>query len=253
MKRVFPLFSLMLIPFFLSGCTTLRDIYAPEEKNLLSGAGAIAAQKPENCTGNDCELEAQKYQLIDMKALLKEYGFNDPELVSEDLSKSQKYRYLRNELQDRLIAASNQRCGAYIRMLSTAKAQSKMGWGAFATLLSGAASVTTPAAASQLLSAGSTVANGVLSLYNESYFNNLTVNVISAGITKQREGLLLQINDQRKLDLSEYPVNRAISDALLYHSKCNIVSGLEAASIATKLASGNSVAQKIRSDDKEDK
>jgi hypothetical protein len=86
----------------------------------------------------------------------------------------------------------------------------------------------------QALAAGSTVSSAYLSLYNEAYFNNLAVNVISSGIDKRREAILKQLGEFREQPLSDYPVNRAIADALLYHSACNIISGLETAAAATK-------------------
>jgi hypothetical protein len=121
-----------------------------------------------------------------------------------------------------------------------------MGWGGLATFLSGAASVATPASAAKALAAGSTVSNAFLSLYNEAYFNNLTMNVISAGISKQREGILANITSQRDDALSKYPVNRAIADALAYHSACNIISGLEAAAAATKNAAAKDIAPALK-------
>jgi hypothetical protein len=44
--------------------------------------------------------------------------------------------------------------------------------------------------------------------------------------------------------MKDYPVNRAIADALSYHAACNIVSGLEAAASATNAADAMKVAGK---------
>lgn len=211
----------------------------PEESNLLSGAGSIVHTEKSK--------KAEDFELLDMDQLLKTYGFEDPQTVSRQLSdKADELQYRRNDLQDRIIAASNQRCGTFLRILTSSKSQTQMGWGGLATLLSGAASVTNPASAAKILAAGSTVSNSFLNLYNEAYFNNLTVSVISSGIAKYREGILTQITDQRQGTLSDYPVNRAIADALTYHSACNIITGLEAAATATKSASTVSVAPAIK-------
>jgi hypothetical protein len=45
--------------------------------------------------------------------------------------------------------------------------------------------------------------------------------------------------------MNEYPVNRAIADALSYHAACNIVTGLEAAANATNAADAVKVAGKL--------
>lgn len=209
----------------LAGCGTIRQTMMPAEDDLLSGAGSII----------QTQNSATKFEQIDLTGLLESYGIGDMKSISADLN-SEKYRYLRNDMQDRILAASNQRCGYYLRQLVASKSQTKMGWGSLALLLSGAASVTHPIASAQVLAAGSAVATGVNTLYDEAYFNNLAVNVIAGGISKQREGLLIQMTDQRKKTMADYPVNRAVADAISYHAACNIVTGLEAAANAIKIA-----------------
>lgn len=223
----------------LAGCSSIRGITMPDEENLLSGAGSVMVGSPKG--------EASNFEQINIAELLKQYGFENPKEIPSvggiAVTASQ-LQYRRNDLQDRIIAASNQRCAAYMRTLISSKAQTQMGWGGLATLLSGAATVTTPMAAAQVLSAGSTISSSFLSLYNEAYFNSLSVNVISAGISKQREGLLQYLDEERKKKMNQYPVHRAIADALSYHAACNIVSGLEAAAAATNAADAKKVAGK---------
>lgn len=226
-------FTIIFVLLCVCACSSIRKYISPDEENLMSGAGSIMIKK------NDVKSSAnsESFELIDIDKLLKTYGLNSPQDVSKNQSISaDEYKYRRNDLQDRLIAASNQRCGAYLRTLTSSKSQTQMGWGGLATLLSGAASVTTPASTAKVLAAGSTVSNAFLSLYNESYFSNLTLTVISAGISKQRKEVLDNITAHRNEDLTKYPVNRAIADALTYHSACNVISGLEAAALATKSA-----------------
>lgn len=229
----------VLSALLLSGCAHIREYTMQPEKNLLSGAGVIMKQ------GNA--------EQIDVDALVKEMKLGDEQTIGAkpgwDVLK-----YRRNELQSKLIAASNQRCGLYLREITSAKAQTNMGWGSLSILLSGAASVVSHAETAKALAAGAAVATGTNAIYDQAYFNNLAVGVISAGIAKQREGILTQINNKAALDLVEYPVNRAVADALQYHSACNIISGLETAAIATKLApaqpttdkNGNSVTPSVQ-------
>lgn len=214
----------------LSGCSTLRAYTMPPEKNLISGAGSLFTK----------DGEAAKFEALDVNVLLQEYGLANVKLLdrAEWNDPASRSAYLRNELQDRIIAASNQRCGYYLREIVSAKSQSQMGWGALSLLLSGAASVTTPIKAAQSLAAGGAAATGINTLYSESYFNNLAVTVIASGITKQREGVLDQIKKLRKDSLLNYPVNKAIADAITYHASCNILTGLETAANALKLAPG---------------
>jgi len=218
------LITAALIICTLASCAKARKYTMPDEDNLLSGSGSILV----------LDEKAAMYETIDLTKLLDSYGFTSfTEVAKLDL-KGDQLKYRRNELQDRIIAASNQRCGMYLRMLASSKAESQLTWGGLAVFLSGAASVVTPVNTAKALSAGSTVSNGILAQYNEAYFNNLAINVISSGITSQREGILLQINKKKTSDLIEYPVNRAIADAVQYHSVCNIISGLETAAVATR-------------------
>jgi hypothetical protein len=226
----------------LTGCGSIRRATMPDEENLLSGAGSLLVRATDGKDG-----KASEFEQINIDKLLETYGFSDPkngEYVKDDPAKKAQYQYRRNDLQDRIIAASNQRCGAYLRVLMSSKSQNQMGMGSLTTLLSGAATVTTPISAARLLTAGSTVTSGVMGVYNEAYFNNLTVNVISAGIAKHREGLLQYMDTGRGKDMKAYPVNRAIADALSYHEACNIVTGLQAASSATNSADAKKVAGK---------
>lgn len=221
----------------LAGCSNIRKYTTPDDENLLSGAGSIAVR-------GSAGLESTKdFEVINIDDLLKAYGLEKPKDIAKEADKKI-YTYQRNDMQYNLIASSNQRCSAYLRVLTSSKAQTRVTWGGVATLLSGAAAVTTPAAAASLLAAGSTVANAWLSLYNEAYFNNLTLQVISAGITKQREAVLVNIEKNKKLDLIDYPVNRALADALNYHAKCNVVAGLEAAAAATNSITASELAKK---------
>lgn len=227
----------------LSGCSTLRSFTMPEDENQLSGAGSILVK-------SGTAAKAPPFEDLDLDTLLKDYGLNN--MATQDPAGTAPLQYRRNELQSRLIAASNQRCGSYLRALISSRSQTQMGWGGLSTLLSGAASVVTHGATSQALAAGSTVSNGYLSLYNEAYFNNLSISVIASGIDKRRELIYGQILQLRNESLQSYTVNQAIADALQYHSACNIISGLETAAAATKNisadASGNAngVAPKIR-------
>ena len=216
--------SCLLALIIATGCSSIREKTMPDEANLLSGSGSLLVEG-EKATG---------YETIDVKTLLTDYGFaNIPEVAKSDLA-AKALKYQRNELQDRIIAASNQKCGMYLRVLTSSKAQTQQAWGGLAVLLSGAAAVVTPVNSAKALAAGSTVSNGILAQYNEAYFNNLAINVISAGITAQRRGILLQINEKRDHDLVQYSVNRAIADAVQYHAVCNIISGLETAAVATR-------------------
>lgn len=215
-----------------SGCAAVRKVTAPDDENLLSGAGSIVSASRDSRAAT-----TEAFEQLDLDVLLRQYGLHDPAAVATgSASAPEHYKYLRNDLQERLINASNQRCASYVRMLVTSKAQTQMGWTSLATLLSGAASVIAHPVTAQAFAAGSTVSTGLLSTYNEAYFSNLTVTVISAGIAKRRESILASISGYKTKTLGQYPVQAAIADALVYHGACNVVAGMESAARATNEA-----------------
>jgi uncharacterized protein YceK len=232
-KTIFVATLAALLSF--TGCSSIRKVTAPDDENLLSGAGSIMKRS----TSGEGKATTEGFEEIDLQALLKTYGLDSPIEVSgmqTQKSKTEEYRYRRNDLQERLINASNQRCSTYIRTLVSSKSQTQMGWTGLSTLFSGAAAVVQHASTAKALAAGSTISSGLLSTYNEAYFNNLALTVISSGITKQRESILKSISNQKDKSLSDYSVNAAIADALAYHAACNMVAGMEAAAKATSSA-----------------
>jgi len=216
-----------------TGCSSIRKLTMPDDENLLSGAGSIVKET----TADSKNSSTESFEEINLDKLLKKYGLENPSVVAaKQEDSSGEYKYRRNDLQERIISASNQRCSTYIRTLISSKSQTQTAWTSLSLLLSGAASVTGPAATAKALAAGSTVSTGVLSTYNEAYFNNLTVNVIISGISKQRESILEKISKYQTKSLGLYSVNAAISDAITYHAACNVVIGMETAAQATNNA-----------------
>ncbi|OLQ72284.1 hypothetical protein BIT28_25055 [Photobacterium proteolyticum] len=237
--------SIALLVFVLvtvSGCSSIRGLTTPDDDNLLSGAGSIIHAT------NDDGSNSKNFESIDLDELLKEYGLDNPTSVASAYKNrlGVDYTYLRNDLQERIISASNQRCAAYIRTITSSKSQSQTAWTSLSLLLSGAASVITHSPTSQAFAAGSTVSTGILSSYNEAYFNNLTLNVVSAGISKKRESILAHISSNKSLSLNEYSVNAAISDAINYHAACNIISGMETAAKVTQDAKVDEISTNVR-------
>jgi len=217
----------------LSGCSSIRKLTTPDDENLLSGAGSIM----KSSTSGTGAVSTEGFEEIDLQVLLTKYELANPvDVGKQQAIQVDEYKYRRNDLQERLITASNQRCSAYIRTIVSSKSQTQIGWTGLATLLAGAAAVVPHALTAKALAAGSSVSTGLLSTYNEAYFNNLAVTVVSSGISKQRESILASISTYKNRSLAEYPINAAIADALAYHAACNIVSGMEAAAKATSNA-----------------
>lgn len=125
MKPMHAFMMFIAITLF-SGCSSLRKATAPDDENLISGAGSIMKKKP--IDGQTSTTDG--FEEIDLDKLLTLYGLDTPVNVAPEQGKSEKieeYKYRRNDLQDRLISASNQRCAAYIRTIVSSKSQTTMG------------------------------------------------------------------------------------------------------------------------------
>jgi hypothetical protein len=145
-------------------------------------------------------------------------------------------RRIRNGLQDRIIAASNQRCGEYKDFLKRFDSESNITLGWLATATAGAGAVTTPASAARVLSGIAAVLSGWRAEVNEAYLNKLTVQVVTNGIEGKRNDILTAISKRQKESLVDYSLQRAIADAATYHHNCSLISGLEHAALSIERA-----------------
>jgi hypothetical protein len=165
------------------------------------------------------------------------------------------YQRRRTQLQERLIAASNERCAEYKERLQQVQVQAQPPTSAegskaaagMATAALGALTVAFPpaAAASGLLGAAQLV-RGVRAAPPKQFTSGLTVQVVSLGIDTRRASILQGIRGRQQETPASYPVEAAVSDALLYHQACSMVAGLEAAGEA--LATTDPGVARVRSE-----
>lgn len=230
------LIALIACSTLLAGCSSLyrQSRQLPNETNI-SGAGGLIN---ENGNYSYLGIGTDKFTTIDICSLVVRYELatdatsNDGncDIAKYEVTKVTKQN--RNEIQDYVIAASNQKCGDYIRLLHSIRGDSDVFWGGLSTLFAGAGSVLSHVHTAQVFSAAGAVSSGIRSEISQAYFANLAIEVIVGGINSQRQQRLDQIIESRKLDTTEYGLHGALRDALLYHSSCTAITGLEAASQA---------------------
>ena len=112
MKTIKPILLALMACIVLTGCSSIRRVTMPDEENLLSGAGSVMVGPTKDT--------ASEFEQINIDKLLETYGFKNPksgEYINDAAATKVQLQYRRNDLQDRIIAASNQRCGAYLRVL----------------------------------------------------------------------------------------------------------------------------------------
>lgn len=77
---------------------------------------------------------------------------------------------------------------------------------------------------------------GVRAEFNEDYFQSRTIQVITDGLEARRRDTYAKIQARQRLEISAYPVEAAIKDALTYHAECSLIAGLEHAALSIERA-----------------
>lgn len=138
----------------------------------------------------------------------------------------------RNSVQERILAASQQRCGEYKKFLKQFESDTNFGLGSATTLFAGAGSIFTPLNTVRALSGSAAIISGVRSEFNEDYFASQTVQMLTSGFEAKRTDLYQAILKRRVQSMTDYPVEAAIKDSIEYHASCSLVTGLEYAALS---------------------
>ncbi len=140
-----------------------------------------------------------------------------------------KQKQLRNRVQERILAASNERCGEYKQLIKEMDAEVNFWLGSATTAVAGVGAILTGVNTVRAFSGTASILSGVRSEFNEDFFANKTIQVITDGLESKRRGIYENILKDREADLTDYPVERAIKDAISYHESCSLIAGLEQA------------------------
>ena len=89
-----------------------------------------------------------------------------------------------------------------------------------------------PASTARALSGAAAIVAGSRAEFNQNYFANRTIQVLAQGFDTRRDRLYNKIIDRQKFDLSQYPVEAAVKDAVQYHTQCSLIAGLQEAAIS---------------------
>lgn len=154
---------------------------------------------------------------------------------------------LRNQIQDEIFRASEQRCNAYKVYLQRIQSNTNFTFGSLATALGGLGAIFTDAGVARAFSGSAAITSGVGAQFNENYFFNLAVPVISDGIDMARATVHDQAMQSRKpptaaagqtqaatAPIESYTLQAAILDAVRYDGACSIPEGLKKAAEAVK-------------------
>ena len=148
----------------------------------------------------------------------------------------------RDAAQDRILRASESRCGYYERYLRRVQSDSALGFGALATVLGGAGAIVTNLSDARALAGAAGISSGVGAEVQKELFSNLASTVIIPGIEKRRSDLLNKMVHNRCYAVDQYTAGMAIADAIAYHNACSLDTGIAEAGLAMKEASSPGLA-----------
>ncbi len=141
----------------------------------------------------------------------------------------------RNQIQERMLAASEQRCADFKALLQRKQSNMSFVTGLATAAFAAAGSITTSVEGARTLAGLSGLSSATGAEYNQAFFSNLASHVIIAGINLHRTRIYEQIISQGQIrPIDQYTLQGAIKDAFKYHAACSIMTGLNEAQQAIK-------------------
>jgi len=149
----------------------------------------------------------------------------------------------RNQVQDYLIAVSNEKCGQFKRSALLQQSSTNFGLGSLSTIFATAGALVGPPASAQAFSGASAALQGVKAEYQQNFFREKAFEVITKGINSRRERLLKAMYEERtkngnNTSVQNYTIHRALADVINYNNACSLIEGLEEVSDAISLQDG---------------
>ena len=243
--RCYSLFGLFLVVILFAGCSKQMSWPWP---------GASVLAKRERLVG-PIPLIDRKFETVDLIPLLDSTVNTNMEYEGrlrkayDNFYNAQDVERRRNRVQERIIAASNQRCGEYKKFVKNFDAETNIGLGWLTTAAGGAGAIVTAEAVARALSGVAAIMSGFRAELNEAYFHNLTIQVLTDGMEKKRQEIYRKIRENQKENVTDYPVEKAIGDAIFYHDHCSLIAGLEFSAASVQRANDpglNEINQTLR-------
>ena len=182
----------------------------------------ICGEKEKKNTKKTQEENTEENTEKNAKNLAKAFAF-----FNERTDKNTKRR--RNAIQERILSASMQRCGEFKNFLRQLQTETDFFLGSAATTLGGLGAIFTPLSTVRALSGAAGIMSGIRAEFNESFFYNQMVHVITKGIDSRREDIYKKIRDEQEKDLEKYPIQAAVKDAIKFHESCSTIVGFQVA------------------------
>lgn len=198
-------------------------------------AGIFSGRSPgkpftlrKDVSGQDEEDAEERFQRLRLETAL--WAFYEVKTSSQTLEAR------RTQVQQRLVMAADTNCGIFINRIFEVQASGNFAFGTAATLLGGAGSIVTDAPSARLLSGLSAMTTGIRAEANEDFFRKQWIEALAKAIENERTRLRDDMKKRASENITVYPVQAAIADALRYNDACSLVSGLKEVNRAVTIA-----------------
>lgn len=163
--------------------------------------------------------------------------------LAEANANDEAMRLTRARIQARIVGASNQRCENFKKKMHKFHGDANYLLGSAATLFGGAGPLFAHEGITKTLSALSGITSGVRAEFNADYFRSMTIEVIAKGIDARRQRIHKAMKKRAEKPLTEYTIEDAIGDAILYHGSCTVIAGLQEAGDSITVAADPGLAR----------
>jgi hypothetical protein len=232
------------------GVETSADRDVAEEVDLVS---VISRGKNSCAIAPDLKVgeRESRVQFCGQQIDLALQKFDDEMLHMPATRSDPEMRVIRNSIQERILMASDHRCGRYKVLLQEKYSNTNFVTGVLSTVLGTAGSIAKTAEHARTLAGLTGAASGYRAEYNQAFYGNLMAHVVADGIDSRRRATYLQIIEKgQRQPYADYPLSQAIKDAVRYHAQCSLITGLSEAGDAIRtvndpglLASTRAIAQ----------
>lgn len=229
MNKFWVMLLLVLNGFVISGCASIGP-----EKSLFGGGRVTTASANQLFDpGFEEVTDEQLVQLLDPSSEpLNFEKLSNSEKIAKlreafiKANANNKAIALRSQIQDRLIAASNQRCNLYTTYLKRVTTYENGIFGTLTTIFGGAGAIVTGETAARTLSGLAGISSGTRAELTQATFESIATSVIIPGIQKTRDAFLEKIMKKRTQCIAQYTIEGAIADVITYHGYCSMDTGI---------------------------
>lgn len=184
-------------------------------------------------------LDPDKRSQIKRKAKPSDYTGQDYDTVISQFEQNNRsqiegLKARRNLIQNRILAASNLRCGRFTLHLRNQTSDTNFGLGFVATVFTAAAASVPSLSDAKTLSTLGAISSGTRAEFNTEYLGNLTVSVVVKAIEQSRTEMRAEIQRLQNTNYANYDISSALADAVRYDASCSVISGMEAANEAVQ-------------------